>query len=63
MSHQQVHVLELAVGKAVADVLRQQADEGTIPLMPREEIIHLMAKAAVTVLEAAESDTAPVRRR
>lgn len=48
MDREQVEVLEDEIGQAIAEVLREHADRH----QRDERVIHLMAKAAVTVLEA-----------
>jgi hypothetical protein len=50
MDRKRVQFLEEEIGAAIAEVLgRSDVDD-----MPNEQIMHLMAKAAVTVLEAVE---------
>jgi hypothetical protein len=56
MDRKQVEVLEDEIGTAIAEVLHEHADRH----QRDERVIHLMAKAAVTVLEAFE---APRERR
>jgi hypothetical protein len=51
MDREQVEVLEDEIGEAIAEVLGEQADRH----QREERVIHLMAKAAVTVLEAFEA--------
>lgn len=51
MDREQVRLLEDAFGEAISDVLREHANEHHRD----ERVIHLMAKAAVTVLEAVEA--------
>lgn len=50
MDHEQVKSLEHALEQAISKSLRKEYAP-----MPEPPIVHLMAKAAVTVLEAAES--------
>ncbi len=51
MDRKQVEVLEDEIGDAIAEVLREHNDRH----QQDERVIHLMAKAAVTVLEAVEA--------
>ena len=62
MDQKTVRDLEREIENAVAEVIHAMAG-GQLPLMPSQRTIHLMAKAAVTVYEAAvENDDRPAGR-
>jgi hypothetical protein len=50
MDRKRVQFLEKEIGAAITEVLGRSDGDDT----PNEQIMHLMAKAAVTVLEAVE---------
>ncbi len=52
MEHKSVSKLEREIEKAIADVIVRQGFK-KLPLMPSQQTMHLMAKAAVSVYEAA----------
>lgn len=52
MDHQTVKKLEQELEEAIAEVLKQIGPK-QLPLKPSPHTVHLMAKAAVTVFEAA----------
>ena len=52
MDHRVVRILEESLEDAIRQTLQQLSPE-TISAVPDERILHLMAKAAVTVFEAA----------
>ena len=51
MDHDRVRELEDAIGAAISEVLAELGDE----CADDGHVVHLMAKAAVTILEAAEA--------
>lgn len=60
MHHDQVRELEAAVEAALVDLFREQSRAGVRPVrVPSARTLHLMAKAAVTVLEATEPPEKP----
>lgn len=52
MEQKTVDQLERKIEAAIADVMKKQETKG-LPLQPSRHTVHLMAKAAVTVYEAA----------
>jgi hypothetical protein len=58
MDGERVRDLEAEIGRAIADVLARRAPEAAVD--PRT--LHLMAKAAVTVLEAVSAKDRPAPR-
>ncbi len=56
MNHDQVQVLEEELEQAVARVVRRLARARQIHAVASNRTCHLMAKAAVAVLEAATDD-------
>jgi hypothetical protein len=60
MDREQVQELEMLVEQALASVFRKSkavAGLSRNQLLPNAKTIHLMAKAAVTVLEATETES------
>lgn len=49
MNNRQVHELEQACGRAIADILGKEYEWPVAP-----QVIHLMSKAAIAVLEGVE---------
>ena len=52
MDQHTVRTLEGDIERAIAEVIRRRSEGGSIPLLPSQRTMHLMAKAAVAVYEA-----------
>lgn len=53
MDQKTVRKLELELEKAIVDVVVRRLGLKSLPLLPSQQTMHLMAKAAVAVYEAA----------
>jgi len=53
MDQKTVRKLELELEKAIGDVVVRRLGLKSLPLLPSQKTMHLMAKAAVAVYEAA----------
>lgn len=52
MDHKTIEKLEAKIGEAIAEVLTEMGLK-KLPLLPSQQTMHLMAKAAVAVYESA----------
>ncbi|MGO9109032.1 MAG: hypothetical protein ACLP9L_07345 [Thermoguttaceae bacterium] len=62
MDGEQVQILEEELEVAIARVVRRLAKAKQIKSLPPARIFHLMAKAAVAVLEAVAEENPPITR-
>jgi len=62
MDQKIVRTLESDIEKAIAEILLRRAKGWFVPLLPSQPVMHLMAKAAVSVFEAAVEATASESR-
>lgn len=58
MDHRIVEKLESDIEKAIAEIIKSMGKRN-LPLLPSRQTMHLMAKAAVAVYEAAVENQPP----
>jgi hypothetical protein len=59
MDQKVVRALEEDLEGAIRDVIAKKVKAGRAPVLPGDRVIHLMAKAAVTVYETAVEMSGP----